>query len=103
MQLFRRLYGYEELELKGFELSGDASPIIPKIDSKSAIDLTQHKRSKHIRIKYNWIREQVGGKVVKLNHVPTVEMSADMMTKSPPEKLHMNLGLLTSFRYSWFP
>jgi hypothetical protein len=81
-----------ELGLKGFELSGNTSPTILNMDSKSAIDLAQnpvnHKRSKHIRIKYHWIREQVGGKVVKLNHVPTVEMRADMMTKSLPEKLH---------------
>ena len=27
-----------------------------------------HKRSKHIRIKYRWIREQVGGNNIKLNH-----------------------------------
>ena len=62
------------------------------MDSKSAIDLAQnpvnHKRSKHIRIKYHWIREQVGGKVVKLSHVTTAEMRADMMTKSLPVKLH---------------
>lgn len=81
-----------ELGLKGFELSSRASPTILNMDSKSAIDLAQnpinHKRSKHIRIKYHWIREQVGGKVVKLNHVPTADMRADMMTKSLPEKLH---------------
>lgn len=81
-----------ELGLQGFELSSDASPTILYMDSKSAIDLAQnpvnHKRSKHIRIKYHWIREQVGDKVVKLNHIPTAEMRADMMTKSLPEKLH---------------
>ena len=81
-----------KLGLQGFELSSDASPTILYMDSKSAIDLAQnpvnHKRSKHIRIKYHWIREQVGDKVVKLNHIPTAEMRADMMTKSLPEKLH---------------
>jgi hypothetical protein len=73
-----------ELRVKGFELNGNSSPTILNMDSKSAIDLAQnpmnHKRSKHIRIKYHWIREQAGGKVVKLNHVPTVDMRADMMT-----------------------
>ena len=62
------------------------------MDSKSAIDLAQnpvhHKRSKHIRIKYHWIREQVGGKVVQLKHIPTEQMIADIMTKSLPEKAH---------------
>ena len=79
-----------ELGLKGFQLSEDASPTILNIDSKSAIDLAQnpvnHKRSKHIRIKYHWIREQVGGNIIRLNHVPTAEMTADMMTKALPEK-----------------
>jgi hypothetical protein len=41
-----------ELGLKGFELSGNASPTMLNMDSKSAIDLAQnlvnHKRSKHI-------------------------------------------------------
>jgi hypothetical protein len=38
-----------ELGLKGFEISGNASPTILNMDSKSAIDLAQnHKRSKHI-------------------------------------------------------
>ena len=75
-----------ELGLKGFQLSKDASPTILNMDSKSAIDLAQnpinHKRSKHIRIKYHWIREQVGGNIIRLNHVPTAEMTADMMTKA---------------------
>ena len=81
-----------ELGLKGFQLSKDASPTILNMDSKGAIDLAQnpvnHKRSKHIRIKYHWIREQVGGNIIRLNHVPTAEMTADMMTKALPEKLH---------------
>lgn len=81
-----------ELGIRGFELSKNASPTILNMDSKSAIDLAQnpvnHKRSKHIRIKYHWIREQVGGCIVRLNHVPTAEMTADVMTKALSEKLH---------------
>ena len=81
-----------ELGLKGFQLSKGASPTILNMDSKSAIDLTQnpvnHTRSKHIRIKYHWIREQVVGNIIRLNHVPTAEVTADMMTKALPEKLH---------------
>ena len=60
-----------------FELSKCASPT-PNMDSKSAIDLAQnpvnHKRSKNRKIKYHWIREQVGDSVVRLVHVPTAEM-----------------------------
>ena len=59
-----------ELGLTGFHLSKDASPTILNMGSKSAIDLTQnpvnHKRSRHIRIKYHCIREQVGGNMIRL-------------------------------------
>ena len=78
-----------ELGIKDLELSRSTSPTILIMDSNSAIDLAQnpvhHKRSNHIRIKYHWIREQVGGKVVKLNHIPTVDTHANMMTKSLTE------------------
>ena len=81
-----------ELGIQEFELSGNAAPTILNMDSKSAIDLAQnpinHKRSKHIRIKYHWIREQVGAQIVRLNHVSSADMRADMMTKSLADKLH---------------
>ena len=31
---------------------------------------------KRIRIKYHWICEQVGGNIIRLNYVPTAEMTA---------------------------
>jgi hypothetical protein len=81
-----------ELGIKEFELSGKAAPTTLNMDSKSAIDLAQnpinHKRSKHIRIKYHWVREQVGAKIIKLQHVISTDMRADMMTKSLADKLH---------------
>jgi hypothetical protein len=59
------------------------------VDSKSALDLAHnpvyHKRSKHIDIKYHWIREHVnpgGFKTAELFHVGTARMAADMFTKS---------------------
>ena len=62
-----------KLGIKDLELSRSTSPTILNMDSNSAINLQNpihHKRSKHIRIKNHWIRGQVGGKVVKLNHCP---------------------------------
>jgi hypothetical protein len=59
------------------------------IDSQSAQDLALnpvfHKRSKHIAIKYHWIRQHVvGGKfgTARLIHVCTGDMSADIFTKA---------------------
>ena len=84
--------GYSEYDL---DSSNPSTPLF--MDSKSAINLPEnpvhHKRSKHIRVKYHWIREQVGDKVVKLVHVPTMDMVADIFTKALGEKLntkHLN-------------
>ena len=81
-----------ELGLTEFALTSNAAPTTLRMDSKSAIDLAMnpvhHKRSKHIRIKYHWIREQVGANVVTLRHVGTKDMIADILTKALPEKDH---------------
>ena len=64
------------------------SPITLYMDSKSAICLANnpmyHKRSKHIDIKYHWLREKVGEEdgVVHLIHVSSAEMVADILTKA---------------------
>jgi len=59
------------------------------LDSQSAEDLAKnpvyHKRSKHIEIKYHWIREHVNPDMfntARLIHVSTHEQSADMYTKA---------------------
>ena len=60
------------------------------VDSKSAKDLAEnpvyHKRSKHIEIKYHWIREHVDPEgdlqTARLLYVRTGDQSADMYTKS---------------------
>jgi len=55
-------------------------------DSRSAIFLAQdpvfHARSKHIDIKYHFVREVlVNNKRISLNHIPTENMLADVLTK----------------------
>ena len=56
-------------------------PITLYMDSKSAICLAKnplyHKRSKHIDIKFHWIREKVLGDniVVHLEHIGTCNQS----------------------------
>ena len=44
-----------------------------------------HKRSKHIEIKYHWIRQHVTGSqfgTARLIHVGTGDMTADIFTKA---------------------
>lgn len=45
---------------------------------------TNHKRSKHIDIKYNFFREQVEKGIIKLLHIPTGNQLADILTKPLP-------------------
>ena len=60
-------------------------PVVVHVDNKGAIDLAKnpvhHDRSKHIDIKYHFIRDCVKNNNIQIVHVPTVENVADLMTK----------------------
>lgn len=74
-------------------------PIIIYEDNNSCISIANnpanHKRSKHIDIKYHFSREQIEKKVIKLNYISTGEQLADGLTKPlPPIKfLKMRSGM----------
>lgn len=63
----------------------EIGPVILCIDNQSAIDLAKnpmfHGRSKHIDIRYHFIRECVERGEVVLKHVSTGDQRADIMTK----------------------
>jgi hypothetical protein len=67
------------------ELNFDISNVALCGDNQGAIFLAsnpaQEHRSKHIDIRYHYIRECVEGKKVILHYVPTTEEIADIMTK----------------------
>ena len=79
-------------------------PISIKCDNTSAMSISKnpilHSKTKHIPIKYHFLREQVAQKVVKLEYVPTKEKTADIFTKTlarePFEYLRNKLGLVSS-------
>jgi hypothetical protein len=54
-------------------------------DNTSSISLSknpvQHSKSKHIPIKYHYLRDQAENKNIKLEYVPTQEQVADIFTK----------------------
>jgi len=60
------------------------------INNKSAIMLAKnpvnHQHSKHIDIRYHFIREHVKEKAVELIHVKTKNQVADIFTKPLPEE-----------------
>nr|ADE10067.1 rve [Tremella fuciformis] len=65
-------------------------------DNQAAILLSknpvQHDRSKHIDIRYHFIREKVEHGDITLNHVATEHNLADLFTKSLPADRHQKLS-----------
>ena len=55
-------------------------------DSQSAIDLsknaTYHARTKHIDVRYHWIRDDLESHLVKIENIHTTHNPSDMMTRS---------------------
>ena len=77
-------------------------PIIINCDNTSAINMSKnpamHSKTKHIPIKYHFLREQVSQKVVKLEYVDTKEHVAEIFTKPIPkeafEHLRQKMGVI---------
>ena len=72
-------------------------------DNTSTISLSkkpvQHSKSKHIPIKYHYLRDQVETKNIKLEYVPTQERVVDIFTKPLSrdvfEYLRQRLGVVS--------
>ena len=65
-------------------------PISIMCDNISAISISKnpvmHSKTKHIPIKYHFLREQVLEQKVKLEYVPSKEQVADIFTKPLPRE-----------------
>ena len=69
------------------ELLGSKVDVVElKVDSMSALALAKnpvfHGRSKHIQIKYHFIRDCLEEGSIKADHIPTTDQLADILTKS---------------------
>ena len=68
-------------------------PSVIYCDNKSCIKLMEnpvfHDRSKHIGIKYHFIRDYVQKGAVKLEYIPTDEQIVDILTKALPRGKHV--------------
>lgn len=77
-------------------------PVTIFCDNTSAINISKnlvmHSKTKHISIKYHYIREEVQEKKVVLEYVSTKEQIADIFTKPLPrdtfEYLRSKLGVV---------
>jgi hypothetical protein len=74
--------------LTGEILPPDADPMTLHCDNQAAIKLAQddnyHARTKHIDIRYHFIRDVVERKLIALEYCPTEDMTADILTKALP-------------------
>ena len=79
----------------------NCTPITLYIDNTSTICIANNsattKRSKHMDVRYHYVREEVNSLHIKTVHCPTVEMIADILTKPVPrpryDKLRSKLGV----------
>jgi len=86
------------LQSMGFD---QANPMTIFEDNQGTIALAKnpkhHARTKHIDIKYHFIRDAISEKKIQLDYCPTNEMIADILTKSLArpqfEKLRSGLGV----------
>jgi hypothetical protein len=80
------------------------APIPIHCDNTSAISVSKnhvfHSKTKHIPIKYHFLREQVTNQIVQVHYIPTIEQIADIFTKplakTPFEYLRQKLGVIPS-------
>ena len=75
-------------------------PTIVYEDDKSTIQLfnkpSSGHRTKHIALRYNFIREQVSAGVISIEYLASQDMTADILTKAlgPTAFLHLRTQLL---------
>ena len=80
------------------------APIPIHCDNTSAIGVSKnpvfHSKTKHIPIKYHFLREQVTNQAIQVQYIPTTEQIADIFTKplakTPFEYLRQKLGVISS-------
>ena len=70
-------------------------PILLNCDNINAINLSKnlfmHSKTKHIPIKYHFLRDHVTQKIVKIVYLDTKEQIADIFTKPLPRSTFQNL------------
>src|SRR5690242_15694568 len=73
-------------------------PVLIYQDNQGCISMAKnpshHSRSKHIDIKYHFVREKVDNKEIKIRYCPTERMVADILTKPLLQSQHVKLRLM---------
>ncbi len=85
----------------GFHLPSQAVDL--HADNKGAISLTEnpefHRKTKHIEVRWLWIREKVERKEIAISNISTKEMLADRLTKALSPKIFKDFRRM--IRMTW--
>ena len=80
------------------DLQGESPPTVVYEDNQATICMSKnpesHGRSKHIEVKYHFIREQVIKKNIEVKYCQTENMVADMLTKGLGKERFKKLRML---------
>jgi hypothetical protein len=72
--------------LKDLDLLDQDKPMILREDNQACIAFSMnpgdYKKSKHIDVKYHFVRERVASKEIVLEYIDTKEQLADILTKA---------------------
>lgn len=78
------------------------SPVLLRADNQGSISLSKnpefHKRTKHIEIKWHWIREVVESGRIKIEYISTKSMIADGLTKPLNGQLFKDFKIMMGMR-----
>ena len=62
------------------------------VDNQGAIQLAKnpkfHERTKHIGVRYHFVRDACERNIIRTTYLPTAEMTADILTKILPRETH---------------
>ena len=74
------------------DLNRKSSNTIIHCDNQSTICIAKnpelHGRSKHINVRYHFVREKIENKELEVIYLPTEKMVADVLTKGLPKIKH---------------
>jgi hypothetical protein len=84
----------DQTDISRFDDEGDekTAPQTLFVDNQGALQLAKnpkfHERTKHIAVRYHFVRDACERDLIQLRYLPTNEMIADILTKSLPREVH---------------
>ena len=78
-------YGFGSWFLTYLVQAWSLEPVVIHCDNQSCIKISEnpvfHDRSKHMEMRYHYLRDMVQRRAISLRYIPTDEQTADVLTK----------------------